>query len=302
MPATIKSESPRTHAGESSFVSLLSGWAQQGVQSFFATQRILLDLAMRQNASLMHSLRQQLTDPHHSPTTILSEVAAEGMTNFIEGQKVLLELGQKQNEILMTGVKERVGDWPAAHAITDLLRRSVETFIHMQQEFLKIAGKQTHTWVEAAKAGKPYETKHLVELAQEAMENFVKAQKHFMDVIAEETAKATGGKHTNGMKKMKHTELSQMAREATESFIDAQRKLVDVAGRQMNANVKSAGKTLELLRPFPFLPLAELTREGVKSYVDAQKELMDVMVRAGEQKRPHKPEHRAKRKAAAAAA
>jgi hypothetical protein len=70
----------------------------------------------------------------------------------------------------------------------------------------------------------------------------------------------------------------------------------------MNANVKSAGKTLELLRPFPFLPLAELTREGVKSYVDAQKELMDVMVRAGEQKRPHKPEHRAKRKAAAAAA
>ena len=305
MPATIKSESPRTHAGESSFVSLLSGWAQQGVQSFFATQRILLDLAMRQNASLMHSLRQQLSDPHHSPTAILSEVAAEGMTNFIEGQKILLELGQKQNEILMSGVKERVGEWPAAQAVTDLLQRSVETFIHMQQEFLKIAGKQTHTWVEAAKSGKPYETKHLVELAQEAMENFVKAQKHFMDVIAEETAKATGAKHSNGMKKMKHTDLSQLAREATETFIDAQRKLVDVAGQQMNANVKSAGKTLELLRPFPFLPLAELTREGVKSYVDAQKELMDVMVRAGEHKRPHKPEHQAKRthkKAAAAAA
>ena len=271
MPSTVKSESPRTHAGESSFVSLLSGWAQQGMQSFFATQRILLDLAMRQNASLMHSLRQQLSDPHHSPTAILGEVAAEGMSNFIEGQKVLLELGQKQNEILMTGVKERVGDWPAAQAVTDVLRRSVETFIHMQQEFLKIVGKQTHTWVEAAKAGKPYETQHLVELAREAMENFVKAQKHFMDVIAEETAKATGGKQTNGFKKMKKTELSQLAREATESFIDAQRKLVDVAGRQMNTNVKTAGKTLELLRPFPFLPLAELTREGVKSYVDAQK-------------------------------
>ncbi len=78
---------PRTHPRESSFVSLLSGWAQQGVQSFFATQRILLDLAMRQNASLMHSVRQQLTDPNHSPTAILSEVTAEGMSNFIEGQK-----------------------------------------------------------------------------------------------------------------------------------------------------------------------------------------------------------------------
>jgi hypothetical protein len=117
-----------------------------------------------------------------------------------------------------------------------------------------------------------------------------------MDVIAEETAKATGGKHTNGVRKAKKTELSQLARHATESFIDAQRKLVDVAGRQMNANVKTAGKTLELLRPFPFLPLAELTREGVKSYVDAQKELMEVMVKPnGEHKPAHKVAHHAKR-------
>src|ERR1039457_6709462 len=116
MPTTVNA---RTHSGESSFVNLLSGWAQQGVQSFFATQRILVDLAMRQNASLMHSVRQQLSDPNHSPTAILSEVTAEGIANFIEGQKVLLELGQKQNEILMNGVKERVGEWPAAEAATD---------------------------------------------------------------------------------------------------------------------------------------------------------------------------------------
>jgi hypothetical protein len=293
MPTTVH---PRTHSGESSFVNLLSGWAQQGVQSFFATQRILLDLAMRQNASLMHSLRQQLSDVNHSPTAILSEVTDEGVSNFIEGQRVLLELGQKQNEILMNGIKDRVGEWPAAEAVTDLLRRSVEIFVHMQEEFLKIAGKQTHTWVESAKAGKPFQGEQLVELAREAMDNFVKAQKHFMDVIAEETAKATGGKHTNGVRKAKKTELSQLARHATESFIDAQRKLVDVAGRQMNANVKTAGKTLELLRPFPFLPLAELTREGVKSYVDAQKELMEVMVKPnGEHKPAHKVAHRAKR-------
>ncbi|MGA8865699.1 MAG: hypothetical protein WB510_01955, partial [Candidatus Sulfotelmatobacter sp.] len=209
----------------------------------------------------------------------------------------------KQNEILMGGVKERVGEWPAAQAVTDLLRRSVETFIHMQQEYLKIVGKQTHTWVEAAKAGKPYQTEHLVDLARESMENFVKAQKHFMDVIAEETAKATGARHTNGAKKVKKTELAQLARVATESFIDAQKKLVDVAGRQMNASVKTAGKTMELLRPFPFLPLAELTREGVKSYVDAQKELMQVMAKpAGEHQRAHKTERRAKRSPRAAAA
>ena len=300
MPTTVNS---RTHSPESSFVNLLSGWAQQGVQSFFATQRILVDLAMRQNASLMHSVRQQLSDPQHSPTAILGEVTAEGVSNFIEGQKILLELGQKQNEILMTGVKELVGDCPRRQAATDLLQRSVETFIDMQQEFLKIAGKQTHNWVESAKSGKPYQTAHLVELAREAMDNFVKTQKHFMDVIAEETAKVTGSKHTNGVKKTKKAELSQLARQATESFIDAQRKLVDVAGRQMNASVKTTGKTLELLRPFPFLPLAELTREGVKSYVDAQKELMDVVVKPnGAHKHAPKVHHRVKRPARRAAA
>jgi hypothetical protein len=94
-----------------------------------------------------------------------------------------------------------------------------------------------------------------------------------------------------------------VAREATEALIDAQKKLVDVAGRQLNDGVKSAGKTLKLVKPFPFLPLADLTREGVKSYVDAQKELMSVIKPAPEHHAP-KTEHKAKRthkKAAAAA-
>jgi hypothetical protein len=300
MAAAERAESSRTHSHESSFVSLLTGWAQQGVQSFFATQRILLDLAMKQNASIMHSVRQQLSDPHHSPTAILGEVAGDGVTNFIEGQKVLLELGQKQNEILMTGVKERVGDWPAAQAVAELLERSVDTFIDMQQEFLKIAGKQTHIWLEAAKAGKPYQSQDLLEFAREGMEKFVAAQKQFMDVIADETAKMTGAKRTNGAKHGKKTDLSVLARQATELFIDAQKKLVDLAGQQMNSNVKTASKALEVMKPFPFVPLAELTKEGVKSYVDAQRALMDVMVRpASESKRAAKARHPGRRPARA---
>ncbi len=297
MPTTVKHESSRSFFGESSsFLPVLSGWAQQGVQSLFAAQRVLVDLVMKQNSNLIHSVREQLSDPKYSPTAILSEVTAEGVSNFIEAQKILLELGQKQNEILMTGVKERVGECPRRQAAVDLLKRSIETFIEMQQEFLKIASKQTHTWGEAAKTGKPFDGKQLVEAAREAMDHFVKTQKHFMDVINEETAKVTGGEVTNGHKKTKKTEVSQLAREATESFIDAQKKLVDVAGRQMNADVKTAGKTIELLRPLPFLPLRELAREGVKSYVDAQKELINVVTKPGaEHKHAPKVAHHAKR-------
>jgi hypothetical protein len=289
MSATTKTKTSRTHSREQSFVSSLSGWAQQGVQNFLATPRSLLDLAMRQNTNLMHFLRQQLSDPHHSPRAVLSEMAGESMTNFIEAQKVLLDLSKQQNEILMTAVKERIGDGPAAHATADLLRRSVDTFIHMQEEYLKIAGKQTHIWVEAARTGRPLPGRApLVSLAREGMENFAKAQKQFLDVIAEETAKV-GGKHT-AIRKIKKTELSKLARQAAELFINTQEKMVEVAGKQMNANVKTAGKTLELLRPLP-------------------KTLMDAMVRpTGEHKRAAKPARRGKKpaahgkKAAAAAA
>jgi hypothetical protein len=111
------------------------------------------------------------------------------------------------------------------------------------------------------------------------MENFAKAQKRFLEVVADETAKATSGKANGGGKK-KAMQASELAREATDSLMEAQKRLVDVAEKQMNAGAQSAGKALEMIKPFPFLPLNELTREVVKSYVDAQKALMDVMVKA----------------------
>lgn len=299
MPVT-KLASSRPHSRESSFVTLLSGWMQQGVNSFFSTQRILLDLAMRQNASVMHLLRERLADPHYSPASILTELAGEGMSNFIEAQKVLLNLAQEQNTLIMEGVKERVVGSAPATAITDVLRRSVDTFIEMQHEFLKIAGKQTHTWMEAAKSGKQFDGEHLVELAREGMEKFMHAQKRFLDVIAEETAKATSGKHNGAGKKIKRTEIAELGRQATETFIEAQKHLFEVAGRQMNVNLKAVGKTVELMRPLPLTPLAELTREGVRSFVEAQKELMEVMVKPRpEHKEASKPAGRQRRPARA---
>lgn len=153
MKQTVKSKSSRTHSRDSSFLSLFSGLAEQSVQSLFVAQQSLLDVAIRQNADFMHSVRQQLAGPERSPSAFLGEVAGEGISHFMEAQKVLLDLGLKENEILMDGVKERLGERPAAHAYADLLRRSVATFIELQQEFLKIAEKQTQGWVEAAKTG-----------------------------------------------------------------------------------------------------------------------------------------------------
>lgn len=297
MAAAMKQEA--THGKESPLLAILSGWGQQAVQTLFATQHILLDLAMRQNASVMHAVRQQLSDSHHSPAAILSEVAEDGIANFLDGQHILLELGKQQNEILMTAAKERLGDCPRRAALINLLQRSVENFIHVDEEYLKMAGKQTREWLQAVKNGKPYEAEHMVNFARDGMDLFIKAQKRFLDVLADETAKATSGKHTE-QKRGKKTEIPALVKQATESFIGAQKQLVETAGRQMSANVKTAGKTIDLLKPFPFVPLNDLTREAVKSYVDAQKALMSVMVKPVNGQKPA-PKARVARKPVAKA-
>jgi hypothetical protein len=169
MPRTVKAEHTTTHhARESSFVSLLSGWVQQGVENFFATQRILVDLAVRQNSSAMNFVRDRLANSASCPAGVLTELAGEGMSNFIEGQKLLLSLAQKEYEIVATGVKDRVGAVPAAVALTDLMGRSFDTFVEMQQEFLKIASKQTHSWLAAVKSDKAFDGEGVVELARDS--------------------------------------------------------------------------------------------------------------------------------------
>lgn len=280
MRPDARTESSRTHPRESSFFSLLSGWAQQGMQSYFATQRILLDLAMRQNASVMHVLRDRFSDPHHSPVPMLTDLAKHGMSNFLAAQQVLLDMLGEEGRIFTSGVKERVGRVPAALAMTDLVHRGLDTVIEMQREFVKAADKQTQNWLEAVQDGKALKSDALLDLAHEAMETFVRAEKKFLDVVAEEAERATRGKPLEMVsRKTKKTELAELAREATECFFEAQKKLFDVASRQVNAHLKATTRAVNLAGPLPIIPFSDLTREGVRSFVDAQKALMNAVTK-----------------------
>jgi len=278
MPNPSKPE-PGGRSRESTPFSLLTEWVRQGTESFFATQRILLDLVMRQNTDTFSAIRERLAGASSLPMNALTEMAGEGISNFIAAQRVLLQLAQRQNEIVLGGVKERAPAAPLG-AMTDLLRRGIDTFIEMQQHFLTIASKQTDLWIDAAKEGKPFDGKHVAELARDAMENFVRSQKKFLDAVAEETAYATGAKNGKGESKKK-TEVAELAREGAEAFIDAQKKLLDIAAQQMSVNVKVARKTIEAINPLPPVTLADLTRHTVDSFVAAQKALLDTMAKRG---------------------
>ena len=273
MPETT--HDPMAHARPSSIISLLSGWVQQGMESFFATQRILVDVAMRQNAAAMKAMRESLSHPEHSPVALLTELVVEGTANYIDAQRVLLDLVQQENELLMEGVKERVSGSNPATAMVNMVRRTIDGFVDMQHEFLSMAGKHSQSWLEDAKHGKIIDRDHLVDVAREGMENFVNAQKKFLDVIAEETTLATSDKPAKPMKK---TDIAVLARESANALVDAQKKLLDVASAQMKANLKIANRSADMLAPFR-VPVAKLTNEGVKTFVEAEKAMIDSMMK-----------------------
>ena len=280
---------------ESSFVNLLSGWVQQGVENFFATQRILVDLAMRQNGTVIDVMREKLTAPDFRPVAVVKEFAGEGLANFIEGQKLILGLAQRESEILATGMKQRVGGFVVTDALVETIRRSVDTFIELQLEYLKSASKQVHGRLAAVKAGEMYEGESVVELAREGLENFVHAQKKFLSVIAEETSKVTGSMDQT-VSKTRKTELTELAREAADSFIDAQKKLMDVAARQVHVSLKAAGTAAKMMPPVPYRDFPDLTREGFKSFVEAEKAVIESVTKRPEPKKGHvKVAHKATR-------
>jgi len=269
---------PATHVNPSSFLTLVSGWVQQGVENVFATERVLVDLAMRKSTDAIRSLREGVSAREHSPMAILNELAVEGTSSFIEAQRILLNLAQHENEIIMGGVKERVATSLPATTTTDLVRRTIDTFVDMHREFLKITSKQTLDWLEQAGKGK-YGGTHTVDLAREAMGNFVDAQKKFLDVIAQETTRLTSGKPEKVEKVVKKTELTKLAREASNAFVEMQKKMLDIAGQQMNVNLKAATRALEIIKPFRLLPVANITGEGVKRLVDAERAMIDSVIK-----------------------
>jgi hypothetical protein len=265
---------------EPSSISMLAGWLKQGTESFFASQRILMDLVMRQNAQTISAFQGRLTEARHIAGTAATEMAGEGISNFIAAQRVLLNLAQRENEILTTVVKERIGGPAPVAALTDLFSRGVDTVIGMQQHLLTLAARQTDEWIDATKSGEPFEGLQLTALARESMETFVRSQKKFLDVLAEETAHATG-KETNGKAHpaAKKTELNELARQSAEAYIDAQKKLLDVATQQLKVNAKTAKEAIGAMNPLPVETLGELLKHTVAGLMESEQDLLDVMVK-----------------------
>ena len=128
------------------------------------------------------------------------------------------------------------------------------------------------------------------ELAREGMDNLVATQKKFLDIIVEETTKATKAVKTPA-KPVEKTELGELTKHSAEAFLEAQKKLLEIAGKQMEANVETAGKAVGRLTAPAGTAIGDVTRQSVENFVAAQKALFDVMVKPAPAKGAAK-EHR----------
>jgi len=221
------------------------------------------------------------TKPHdpHSPWNLLTELAVEATSSLVEAQRTLLNLAKEENDILLNGVKERIGGFLPGIAMTDLVQRSLDTVIGMQEELLTTTSKQTLQWLEAERAGKADRSAHLIELAQGAVETFTRAQKKFLEALAQEATKVVDGKHHQRTEPSTKTEIAELAGKAANAFVEAQKSLLDVMGQQMNVNLDLTTRSMDLVSASRFLPMASLTGEGVKNFLDAEKSLLGSLVR-----------------------
>lgn len=229
-------------------------------------------------------MRTHSKPPQYSPLDVLTELAVEGTSSLVEAQRTLLDLAKQENDILLNGVRERVGNFAPGIAMTDMVRRSVETLIGMQQELLTATAKQTMQWVESEKSGKDGRFLPAMELAREAVEAFTRAQQKFLEVVAEESANASSGKPHHKEQPATAKELSALAREAAKAFIEAQKRLLDVMSQQVNVNLDLSAKSLEMMSPSRLVPTANLTQEGVKNFFQTETELIGSLIKPAKRK------------------
>ena len=293
----------------------LASWVRQGVESFAAAQRILLDLTAQQNALAIGALRERIKLPGFRPVASLIDMANRAVTGLAGAGDILLDLASGETALAADGVKEALRLGPAGASVADIVRHRAVTLIEMQRRLLDGVAAQMQEVAASYDEGKGLTGGASIgDLARRAMEGFVETEKKFLDLVAEEVdASAESGPAKKATRERSKV-LTQLAREGVEKYIDAQKELLELAIHQFSANGKGSKERAEAMRATKEelrTSFAELTRKSVKNFVNAEKSLLEVAVKpakrtakAGEgakaqrKPRPRKPPA-AKRAAAA---
>ncbi|MGB9334863.1 MAG: hypothetical protein WCB14_07640 [Candidatus Acidiferrales bacterium] len=259
--------------------SLLVGWARQGMGSFMAAQRILLDLAAQENAMLLGMAREQFGKDGIRPAAKLVEMADTGVKNFTAAGKILLDLAAGETEMMVEGVKEVLPLPASAGVVADVVKHRVETLIGLQKELLDAAEEQTRAVAKSVRDGDGmHAMTHAAELARRGMEGFVESEKKFLDLAAHVVTTAAKGSKGNGKAPRDRMKvLTEMVKEGAEKYMGAQKKLLEMTLEQLETMGKAEHKKMEPKAGKSVW--ADLTEKSVKNVVTAEKSLLELAMK-----------------------
>ena len=262
--------------------SLLTGWARQGVQSFVAAQKILMDLAAQENALLIGMMREGLSKPGAHLGASVAGIAEKGVENLTTVGKILLDLAADETALAVDGVKEGLRLPAAAGAVAEVARHRVGTFIEMQKNLLDATADQAHAVADSYREGeKLMAAAHVAELARRGIEGFVESEKKFLDLAAQEVSAATKGeKRTHKPPRDRMEVLTKVAREGAEKYIETQKKIMELAIEQLEESAKAGRERFKEVARKEALPsFGELTEKSMKNFVTAEKSLLDLAMK-----------------------
>ena len=274
MTAREKKEPPTA-----SPTGLLTGWARQGVQSFVAAQKILMDLAAQENALLIGIVRERVGKPGLRPGASLVGMAEKGVENLTAAGKILLDLAASETALAVDGMKEGLRLPEAAAVLAEVLRHRVDTLVALQKNLLDATAEQAHAAAESYREGGAVLPKaNVVEFARRGIEGFVENEKKFLDLATHAITAATKTEKKPSKAPRERLEVfSQVAREGAEKYFESQKKLLELAIDQLEATAKSGREHKEGLRKEA--PWGELTEKSVKNFVTAEKSLLDLAMK-----------------------
>jgi len=228
-------------------IGLLSEWLRQGVDTFWAAQRVAVDLLVRRNASAAAVLREMLSSSFPFRGGFLTQLVGEAVSGVVRAQQILLETAVRQNEILITAFRERTGD-SRAEAAVNLLGRCTESFMSTQQELLGMARNQADAWAQPSGSGQRAGDSSPAELARKVMESLARGHEDLLRAVSDGTAGLFAGGRKSGTRPVR-TEVTDLVRQSAHSLIDMHKRLLDLAGGQLDATLKTAGRIFDFAPP-----------------------------------------------------
>lgn len=258
--------------------SVLTGWARQGVQSFVAAQKILMDLAAQENALLIGMAREGLSRPGARIGAVTAGIAEKGVKNLATVGKILLDLAAEETALAVEGVKEGFRLPAPAGAVAEVVRHRVDTIIEMQKILLDATAEQAKAIAESYREGEKFlNPAHVTELAQKGLKGIVENEKKFLDLAGQEANSAAKPEKRAGKPPRERMEVfTSIAREGAEKYIETQKKLLELAIEQLEETTKVRREPKERAKKEVQPLWGELTEKSVKNLVTAEKSLLDL--------------------------